>query len=314
VNQLVWRLHRHQAYFALGALAALTILLVITGTVMANDYHVFLHNCAAAHSCGITGRLYSGDGAILDIVGLTLVAPLLFGLFWGAPLLAKEFEDGTHNLTWTQGVTRRRWLSTNVLWALTAATVWGAVMTLLVTWWRFPENAIDTRFGAFDIQGIVPVAYSVFAVALGIAAGSVLRRVLPAIATTVGVFVAVRALIAFYARPHYVSPITHFFPLTQNGGPSSGAWIISSGITGPHGQYFGNSFSLADVPSACRSSYLSSAGGNFSCLASRGFRQLVTYQPAGRFWTFQGIEAGIYLLLTIALIAFTYRWVLARDA
>ncbi len=27
-----------------------------------------------------------------------MVVPLLFGLFWGAPLVAKELEDGTHNL------------------------------------------------------------------------------------------------------------------------------------------------------------------------------------------------------------------------
>ena len=57
----------------------------------------------------------SGDGAIFDVVNLTMVVPLLFGLFWGAPLVAKEFEDGTHNLAWTQGVTRRHWLRTNVL-------------------------------------------------------------------------------------------------------------------------------------------------------------------------------------------------------
>ncbi len=56
-------------------------------------------------SCGASGQLFSGDGAIIDLVNFTIVIPLLFGLFWGAPLLAKEFEDGTHNLAWTQGVT-----------------------------------------------------------------------------------------------------------------------------------------------------------------------------------------------------------------
>ena len=126
MNHLVWRLHRNQVYFATAALGALAVLLVVTGTVMAHDYHRFLATCAATQSCDEgQGQLFSGDGAIFDIVNLTMVVPLLFGLFWGAPLVAKEFEDGTHNLVWTQGVTRRHWLRTNVTWVLLAAAVWG---------------------------------------------------------------------------------------------------------------------------------------------------------------------------------------------
>ena len=43
---------------------------------------------------------------------------------WGAPLLAREFEDGTHSLVWTQGVTRRRWLIRQL--ALGLAAIVGA--------------------------------------------------------------------------------------------------------------------------------------------------------------------------------------------
>lgn len=111
MNHLVWRLHRNQVYFAVAALAALALILVVTGITMANDYHAALASCAATQSCSDLGNeLFRGDGAIMDLVDLTLVVPLLFGLFWGAPLLAKEFEDGTHNLAWTQGVSRRHWL------------------------------------------------------------------------------------------------------------------------------------------------------------------------------------------------------------
>jgi hypothetical protein len=45
-------------------------------------------------------------------------------------------------------------------------------------------------------------------------------------------------------------------------------------------------------------------------MTAHGYRDLITYQPAGRFWAFQGIEAGIFLVL----IAVTLRLVLARDA
>jgi len=95
--------------------------------------------------------------------------PLLFGLFWGAPLVAKELEEGTQDLVWVQGVTRRRWMTSNVSWTLIAAVLWGAAMSALVSWWRGPEDILKGgRFGvSFDITGLVPVAYTVFAVALG---------------------------------------------------------------------------------------------------------------------------------------------------
>jgi hypothetical protein len=174
-----------------------------------------------------------------------MAVPLLFGAFWGAPLLAREFEDGTHNLAWTQGVTRRRWLSGNVIWALLAAAVWGGAMAALVSWWRLPENALGLpgvriSTGPFDVQGIAPVAYSVFAVALGIAVGSVIKRVLPALATTLVAFVAVRLLIAQFARPHYVTPLSMLVPLGAGASAApAGAWVLSTAFVGPNGHNYG---------------------------------------------------------------------------
>jgi hypothetical protein len=317
VNQLIWRLHRNQVYFAAAALALLAVLLLITGINMAHDYHVALSNCAATQSCRNLGSdLFQGDGAILDVVNVTLVVPLLFGLFWGAPLVAKEIEDGTHNLVWTQAVTRRRWLGSNVMWALIAATVWGATMAALVSWWRIPENALDARFSSFDIQGVVPIAYSIFAVALGIAVGSIFRRVLPAIGTTLGLFVGIRVVIAEYVRPHYAKPVSHLYQLLNDkGGAPTGSWVISSSIVGPNGHSYGNSFSLNDIPAVCKTgSSLSEAGASLKCVASHGFHQLITYQPANRFWLFQGVEATFFVVLSVGLVALSFRRVLSRDA
>ena len=314
MNQLIWRLHRTQVVFAAAALGALAVLLVITGAVMAHDYHRFLATCAATQSCGEgQGQLYNGDGAIFDIVNLTMVVPLLFGLFWGAPLVAKELEDGTHALAWTQGVTRRHWLTTNVAWVLLAAAVWGAGMAVLVSWWRTPENALGTRFDAFDVQGLVPVAYSLFAVALGIAVGSLFRRVLPAIATTLGVFVAVRVAIGVYLRPHLITPLASSASLASGGAPA-GSWVISSGIVGPHGQQLGRGIDISQMPAACLPGGAAGKSNVLGCLMSHGFRQVVTYQPAGRFWAFQGIEGAIFVALTAALLGLAYWRVLTRDA
>jgi hypothetical protein len=333
VNVLIWRLHRNQAYVAGAALAALTCLLLLTGIAMAHDYRAFLASCQTTRSCGDAARLFRGDSAITTLVDATMAVPILLGLFWGAPLLARELEAGTHNLAWTQGVTRRSWLSRNVLWALAAAAVWGAATAALVTWWRGPQNAVaalassaspDGAAGVpvrlatftFDLQGIAPAAYSVFAVALGIAAGSIFKRVLPAMAVTVTAFAGLRFLIAEYARPRYLTAITRSLPAYSGWAPPAGSWTLSDAtLVGPNGVDYTNTpiISYQDTPAACRAigQQLNRFG---SCLSSHGFHTLITYQPASRFWALQGIEAGIFIALAAALIIVAYRVVLTRDA
>jgi hypothetical protein len=315
VNTLIWRLHRGQAYRAGAALIVLAAVLLTTGIAISRSYHDFVAGCAAAHDCGEPSQVLGRDGLITDWLLATMAIPLLFGLFWGAPLLASQFEDGTHGLAWTQGVIRSRWLSRTVAWAMLAALVWGAALAALVSWFRGPANALafpGVRFdpGIFDIQGIVPVAYSVFAVALGIAAGAAFRRVLPAMATTSAVFAGLRFVIAEFARPHYLTPVSRLFPFGPDNGPP-GSWVLPSVVTGPGGQRYG-SFTFQDIPAACSGQALKPSLA--SCMTAHGFHDLITYQPAGRFWAFQGIEAGIFLLLAAALIAVTFRLVLARDA
>src|ERR1700751_441069 len=116
-----------------------------------------------------------------------------------------------------QSITRRRWLAIKAGWILLAAAVWGGVISALVTWWSGPDNAqqLDAfNPGRFDIMGLVPVAYSGFAVALGMAAGAVTRRVLPAMGITLAGFIAVRVVVALWLRNHYLSPVTVYYKAT----------------------------------------------------------------------------------------------------
>jgi hypothetical protein len=314
MNQLIWRLHRNQIYFAAAGFVVLAVVLIITGITMANDYHVFLRTCGATQSCGDQGQLFSGDGAIIDLVNLTVAVPLLLGLFWGAPLVAKEFEDGTHNLAWTQGVTRWRWLRSNVMWVLLAAALWGAGIAALASWWRTPENALGSRFDAFDIQGLVPVAYALFAVALGLAVGSFFRRVLPAIATTLGVFVALRVAIGVYVRPYFMTPLSKIYALIgSQSNPPAGSWLRSQGLVSPNGHLLGG-LSSGTIPSTCQPGGSGDKSGIVGCLASHGFRQMVTFQPGSRFWAFQGLEASIFVVAAAALIGLAFWRVLKKDA
>ena len=323
---LVWRQHRVQVYLGAALLAAFAILIVVTGIQVGNQYHAAQAACAAGHGCRQLGGLFLGSHAVGFLIISTLGAPALVGLFVGAPLVAAEAEAGTTQFAWMQSITRKRWLTVKIGWMLLAAAVWGGVISALVTWWEGPNNALQLNMfdpGRFDIMGTVPVAYSLFAVALGIAAGTLLRRTLPAIAVTLAGFIAVRALIALLLRPHYMSAVTVFYKVTSGFTPAGSYWQLAQGVVGPHGQQVAqpNNINYIDgvpassLPGACTQVSRGAFTPPASCTqALSHFRAFLTYQPADRYWTFQGIETGIFVVLAAALIAVTAVTLLRRDA
>ena len=65
--------------------------------------------------------------------------------------------------------------------------------------------------------------------ALGIAAGTVARRTLPAIAIVLGGFIGLRLVISDFLRPHYMTAVTHYYSLTSSFAPPSTAWVLAQG-------------------------------------------------------------------------------------
>jgi hypothetical protein len=322
---LTWRQHRAQLYVGAAALAGLAVLLLITGLQMASQYHSALTACAANHNCGnLPNTLFLGNHTVGFLVILTIGVPGLLGLFWGAPLVATELETGTTQFAWMQTITRKRWLAVKTGWVLLAAAVWGGAVSALVTWWSGPNNALQLdafKANRFDIQGIVPVGYALFAVALGIAAGTLLRRTLPAMAVTLAVFIAVRVVITEVVRPHYMTAVTATYSLATGFVPSGSYLQLNQGIRGPSGQVVSSTTNgpvfdgvpASGAPAACQPLINSGNRGAPSCLMAHGYHGFVTYQPASRYWAFQGIETGIFVLLAAALIALTATVLLRRD-
>ncbi len=328
---LVWRQYRAQGAIALALLAAFSAVILVGGLQIASHWHSMLAACSGHTAClQQQPPLVSGatTGALL-MVGLTV--PAVLGALWGAPLVAHELESRTSDFAWAQSVTRTRWLTAKAGWLLLAAAACGVTIAALITWWSGPDNALAANAfqpGQFDIQGIVPVGYSVFAMALGIAAGTVARRTLPAIAITLGGFIALRLLIADLIRPHFMAAVTNYYSVTAyNAGPFTPpgrAWLFSEGAVSPTGVVVPRGWgTLGDgaLPASCQK-LLNAApqtksgpmNAIFSCMHAHGWRGFATYQPASRYWPFQGIETGIYVLLAAVLIAITYVAVRRRDA
>jgi len=308
---VTWRQYRSQGALAAALLAALAVVLLITGMHEAQVWHAALASCGTVRGCGSPSL---SNPVLMTLIVATSAVPLLPGLFWGAPTVAHELESGTNQFAWMQSVTKRRWLAVRAAWLLLAAAILAGAVSALVTWWLGPNNALTAdafEANRFDITNIVPAGYAIFAVALGICAGVLLRRTLPAMAVTLAGFAGVRVLIAQWLRPHYMTPVTVYFKLTGSYAPKGSYLGVSQGIVGPHGQPPAGSgsyiFNGSPVPAVCAKVMQNPA----PCMAAHGYQEYLAYQPADRFWAFQGIETSIFVVLAAAALGVAF-WVLRR--
>jgi hypothetical protein len=326
VTWLVWRQHRQQALAAVVALLAVTLFLVPTGRQMRAAFDdLGLGACLRATpqtrlvapdtGCAALSERFSGQFLGLGTASLLLLfLPVLAGLFWGAPLVAREVEHGTHRLVWTQGVTRLRWATVKLALVGGGVVLVAAAYALLVGWWIAPLNdATGYRFTwlFFDQQGPVLVGYALFAFALGVLAGTLTGKVLPAMAITLGGFLATRVAVALLLRPRFLPYRRRTYPIVS-GTPAepnqlAGDWVISRAVYSAQGIKLtpgSGSQALCDQTTAAQ------------CLAKYGagaYNQEL-FQPADRFWLFQGIETALFVALAMVLLLLAVHLVRRRVA
>lgn len=335
---LTWRQFRAQAVVTLTAIAATAIVLGITGAHLTHLFNVEIAGClgqSGNETCsnGTLSAFTATYSFVQHFFGFALIAvPGLIGAFWGAPLLTREIEAGTYQLVWNQSVTPTRWLTVKIGLIGLATAAGAALFSLMMTWWADPLDRVNANRitpPVFDQRGIAPIGWALFAFALGLTAGMLIRRTLPAMAATVAVFTAVRILWPLYIRAHLIPPVRQTAPVGSlpydwvgvNNGPNSpflvdvskpGAWILSDHTVNAAGHEVlgGTLFSLCPVtitdgaaknpPDSCFLQHLTQLGYN---------RSVLTYQPASRFWPLQWIEAGTLTLVAVLLATFCYWWI-----
>jgi hypothetical protein len=352
---LTWRQLRVQSTVVLVALAALVLTLSVTADGLSSAY--------AADVAGFIDQLrFRRFDGFLYLAGLVAVlsAPPVIAAFWGAPLIARELEAGTHRLVWNQSTTRNRWLGSKVAVTGSVAALAVGLLAVVVTWWSRPiDRAVAAGHGSgtfslprmdpvvFGARGYVGVGYVLFGLALGVAVGLVLRRSVAAVALTLALVSGAEILLPQLVRPHLVAPVSSNVVIsTENlrgiqiqgdpgqsprgpvrldvraGGPAdwglANETVDASGSRAALPAWVGDCVSSRIGPPPPEGVTKARAGGRdglqtcFTRLASEGYRQHVTYQPARHFWSLQLRETALLLVLAGLLTGFCF-WRINRD-
>ncbi|MFJ7126193.1 ABC transporter permease subunit [Streptomyces sp. NPDC098101] len=331
---LTWRQFRTQAAVLFAAVAAFAAILATTGPQLADLYRTAGSGLADRVSTSDQTLYYTGLLAVLAV-------PAVIGMFWGAPLVSRELETGTHHLAWNQGVTRTRWLAAKLGLGTAASMAAAGLTALAVSWWSSPIDravdgggATDTYFPrldpmAFAARGVVPVAHAAFAFVLGVALGLLIRRTLPAMAATFALYAAVQIAVPTWIRAHLAATDRTVVPIEPGGAPISiqedakrivahpevpGAWETSQQTLDAAGRPSAVPSSFADcLRTESGPPTLRQFDGCLVDLGALGYRQQVTYQPAGNFWALQWAETGLYLGLALALTGLCVWWIRRLD-
>jgi ABC-type transport system involved in multi-copper enzyme maturation permease subunit len=275
---------------------------------------------------------------------LVLAVPALLGAFWGAPLVARELESRTSLLAWTQSVTRLRWFLVKIAVTGAATVITAGLLSLMVTWWASPHDRLtNAPYSVFDQRDIVPVAYALFAVALGVVLGTIVRRTLPAMAATLVAFVVIRIGFGSWIRSRILSPFhstgaftlpgpNSVFVVPRGVGPRD--WIFSETVATSTGRVVG-SYDLGANGQIVGLSNASQGAGSLNgaikcansfptpgqsptahiqavaqrCVDSFHLHTIVTYLPSSRYWALQWDEAVIFVGGAVALIVVGLWWI-----
>ncbi len=317
---LTWRQHRLEA---VGGAILLIVVVGLVGGLIATAQPLLEHIrqvCPSVDdSCGRATMAFDNQfGLAQQVLYLAfLVMPVLSGLFIGAPLLAREFEQGTDQLVWTQGITRVRWLVIKLAVLGGATVIVAGVLAITGQMGSSSRPGISyNQWFAFDNEGPEFAAYALFSFALGVAAGAAIGRSVPAMAVVLVGFVGARAAIGLFARRNFLPPVQADVSngLIQGHGQ---AWLLGS-------QYpvdlQGNVIGWAkfqQTVSACINPADGPKGPPLaqieSCWHEHGVKLVQSIQPADRFPLFQGIETMIFVIAAIALLGFAV-WLVRRRA
>ncbi|HTW98031.1 MAG TPA: ABC transporter permease subunit [Acidimicrobiales bacterium] len=303
-----WRLGRPLYASIVLLAAAAAVLLAVTGARQESAWQAFsaLHcnQPGASASCmQAAGRYYAASDFSSAGVAIGMLLPGFLGLVLGTPLVATEYSLRTNRLGWTQSITRTRWLLDKALVGCLVTVAVAGVLVPVLQWWTGAVQRPRMVSFDFDVSGIVPVAYALFAFALGALVGAVVKRTGWAFAAGVALFAATRYLERSFLRVHLAATT---FTAKLLLAPAD-VWLVQQGYV-PLGRVTpapGESWqSGAEAIGRCATN-----GQGLTvkpaCAGTLRLHFVSEIQPASHYWPLQLAEAGVFLAAAAALLALT---------
>jgi hypothetical protein len=179
----------------------------------------------------------------------------------------------------------------------------------------YGQSSLDPRF--FDLQGVAFAAWTLVAFAIGVLAGVLIRRVLPAMFATLVAWSELAFATALFLRQHYRGALQ-----TTNPDIGPPARVISQwwSLHGKPADLSALSAALRPVDVRVVTSGVFQPGPStpepfdpIHYLQTHGFTPVTGYQPGSWFWPFQWIEGGWLLVLSVLLGASAV-WLVRRRA
>jgi hypothetical protein len=167
--------------------------------------------------------------------GLPLLM-VVIGVLVGAPLVAREVEQRTQLVAWSQSIPRGRWYATKAAVLATGLAVAGLLAGFANDRAQIPLShggLTSSRWIWFFSIDVAPAAEAVLAFALATAIGAYLRRTLPAIGAALAGFIALFLLTGWVVR--FLTPASK--ATGPRGAPDSG-WGMGGGRYHPADQYW----------------------------------------------------------------------------
>jgi hypothetical protein len=316
---LTWRQHRSAITGSVVIAGLLTGAMVYLADRIATiDAQCGNAACApdSSQAQALTGQFgllaLTSDAAIA-----VMIMPLLIGVFLGAPLLAREHEQRTLLLAWSQDITPQRWLWSKLvlLGGLTAAMTTAVSIASDHLAHVYSIATDESLFSglAFFVAGMVPLVLSVVWFAVSVALGAAFRRTLAAIFTSIVAFFALFFL-AQWRYPSFQAPLTALIPVGEDRpgqGPLDPNALVLNGIGGQLVDSAGHPLSAQALNAICPSQ--GSFIFNGACLAQNHVYVRVPYQPGTRIPAFHLILNSGYIGLGIVAVVVIW-WLVRRTS
>jgi hypothetical protein len=278
---VTWRQHRGMLAGVTAVLAAVSLFLLIAGLKVHHDYTALI-NChpASSNACAAMNLHFNSVDWTMGntILILMNLAPVILGIFTGPAVLARELETGTFRYAWTQAIGRVRWTIAKLVLLAVVITILAWAFSQVFAWFFDPflgfEGMNVLAKTVFDTRGIDFGAWTLVAFAIGTFLGMLFRRIIPAMAATLGVYLGLDLLAWLVLRQDYPVAIDTTNASLFNGpNTQNSPWILKT-------------WTVGNTP-------------------------WWRYVPVSRFWPSQCIEGGWLLILSLLLIAATV-WLVRR--